>query len=56
MILEYLNSYSFIRNSDIQEMCGFTKQQSRNTLDKTREEKFLELVKKGRKSYYIRVA
>lgn len=48
MILEYLNSHSFIRNSDIQEMCGFTKQQSRNTLDKMREEKLLKLVKKGR--------
>lgn len=55
MILEYLISHSFIRNSDIQEMCGFTKQQSRNTLDKMREEKLLKLVKKGRNSYYIRV-
>ena len=32
------------------------KQQSRITLDKMREEKLLELVKRGRKSYYIRVA
>lgn len=47
---------TFIRNTDIQEMCGFTKQQSRITLDKMREEKLLELVKRGRKSYYIRVA
>lgn len=56
MILEYLNTHPFIRNTDIQEMCGFTKQQSRITLDKMREEKLLELVKRGRKSYYIRVA
>lgn len=56
MILEYLNTQPFIRNTDIQEMCGFTKQQSRNTLDKMREEKLLKLVKKGRNSYYIRVA
>lgn len=55
MLLEYLNIHPFIRNTNIQEMCGFTKQQSRNTLDKMREEKLLELVKKGRKSYYIRV-
>lgn len=55
MLLEYLNIHPFIRNTNIQEMCGFTKQQSRNTLDKMREEKLLELGKKGRKSYYIRV-
>lgn len=55
MILEYLNKNNYITNSSIQELCGFTKQQARRTIDKMKSENLIQLIGKGRSSRYIRV-
>lgn len=55
MILEYLKTNDSITNSIIQELCGFTKQQARMTIDKMRKENLLSLVLQGRKSKYIKI-
>jgi len=53
MISDYLASHRWITNSQIQELCGFTKQQARVLLDKMRAERILLLEGKGRASHYI---
>lgn len=55
MILEYLDKNDSITNAAIQELCGFTKQQARGTLDKMRQENILEMIGSGRAARYIRV-
>lgn len=55
MILEYLKSNDKITSVKIQELCGFTKQQARNVIDKMRAEELLELCGQGRNSYYVRL-
>ena len=54
MILEYLQSNDKITSANIQEMCGFTKQQARTVIDKMRNEKLLDICKRGNKSYYVK--
>lgn len=54
MILEYLQSNDKITSAKIQDMCGFTKQQARSVLDKMRNEKLIDINKKGNKSYYFK--
>lgn len=55
MILEYLENNDSITNASIQELCGFTKQQARGTIDKMRQENILEMIGSGRAAHYIRV-
>lgn len=55
MILEYLQSNDKITSANIQEMCGFTKQQARVVIDKMRKENFLDICKRGKKSYYVKI-
>lgn len=55
MILEYLDKNEYITNAIIQELCGFSKQQARATIDKMRNETLIEIVGSARKARYIRV-
>ena len=55
MILEYLEHNESITNAAIQELCGFSKQQARTTIDKMRKEKLIILVGKGTRSCYQRI-
>lgn len=55
MILEYLDKNGDITNATIQELCGFSKQQARQIVDKMRKESLIEIVKAGKKSKYVRV-
>jgi ATP-dependent DNA helicase RecG len=53
MILEYLRENESITNEKVRELCGFTKQQARKTLDKMRKENIVGLHGVGKKSCYI---
>lgn len=53
MILEYIKNNSQITNEKTRELCGFTKQQARNALDRMRDEGLIRLVGSGRSSKYI---
>lgn len=55
MILEYLDKNEYITNAIIQELCGFSKQQARATIDKMRNETLIEIVGSARQARYIRV-
>lgn len=55
MILEYLQKNEKITSAEIQEMCGFTKQQARSVTDKMRDEYLLDICKHGNKSYYVKL-
>ena len=55
MILEYLEHNDAITNSTIQELCGFTKQQARTTIDKMRKEKLLEKIGTSKSAKYIKL-
>lgn len=52
LIEEYLQSAEFITNEKIRELCGFTRQQARDTLDKMQSEGILRLEGKGRAARY----
>ena len=52
LIEEYLQSAEFITNEKVRELCGFTRQQARTTLDKMRSEGILRLEGKGRAAKY----
>lgn len=52
MILEYLKKNETIKHSIIRELCGFTKQQARRTIDKMLEEDLIERVGAGSKTVY----
>ena len=54
LIEEYLQSAEFITNEKIRELCGFTRQQARTTLDRMRSEGILRLEGKGRVARYYR--
>ena len=55
MILEHLSSSGVITNEKVQELCGFTRQQAKETLSKMREERHIDLIGKGRGSKYVLV-
>ncbi len=57
MIIDYLEmeSNDKITSAKIQEMCGFTKQQARSTIDKMRKEGILDISKHGKYSYYVKI-
>lgn len=52
MILEYLKTNMSIKNSVIRELCGFTKQQARTTIDKMLEENLILRVGAGSATEY----
>ena len=54
LIEEYLQSAEFITNEKIRELCGFTRQQARTTLDRMRSEGILRLEGQGRVARYYR--
>jgi len=54
MILEYLQRNDAITNPTVQELCGFTKQQARNVLDKMRKEEIITITGSARNSKYVR--
>lgn len=54
MILEYLDKNQSITNIAIQELCGFTKQQARVTIDKMRKENLLLKIGERKGTKYIR--
>ncbi len=55
-IEEYLESAEYITNEKIRELCGFTRQQARETLDKMQAEGLLRLEGRGRGSKYYKNA
>ncbi len=55
LIEEYLQSAEFITNEKIRELCGFTRQQARATLDRMRSEGILRLEGQGRVARYYRI-
>lgn len=54
LIETYLQSAEFITNEKIRELCGFTRQQARVTLDKMQSEGILRMEGKGRVARYYR--
>ena len=56
MIIDYLGmkGNDKITSAKIQEMCGFTKQQARRTIDKMREEGIIDICRRGKYSYYVK--
>jgi ATP-dependent DNA helicase RecG len=52
-ILDYIELNGDITNSKAQELCGYTKDQVRNTFDKMKAEKLILLVGSGRGAKYI---
>lgn len=53
MMVDYLETNGTITNASIQELCGFTKQQARVTIDKMRKENIIEMIGKGKSSKYV---
>ena len=53
MILEYLRMNKSIKNSVIRELCGFSKQQARTTIDKKIAENLIERIGAGSATEYI---
>lgn len=53
MIIEYIHTNGAITNSKIQELCGFSKQQARSTIDKLKAESIIEMIGTGKSTYYI---
>lgn len=54
LIEEYLQAAEFITNEKIRELCGFTRQQARTTLDKMQAEGILRMEGKGRMARYYK--
>lgn len=54
LIEEYLQSAEFITNEKIRELCGFTRNQVRRTIDKMIQENIVEMKGKGRSARYVR--
>lgn len=54
LIEEYLQSAEFITNEKIRELCGFTRNQVRRTVDKMLQEDILKMEGKGRSARYVR--
>ena len=52
-ILDYLGENDYITNIVIQELCNYTKQQSRTTINKMLKEGYLKIKGKGRATRYI---
>lgn len=53
MITEYIKLQGYINRSTVQELCGFTDQQARRTIEKMKEENIIEMSNGGRYAKYI---
>lgn len=53
MITKYIKLQGYINRSTVQEMCGFTDQQARRTIEKMKEENIIEMSNGGRYAKYI---
>lgn len=53
LILEYIQRTGEITNAQVQDLCGYTRQQVRMTLDKMRKESLIVLQGKGRYAKYV---
>ena len=51
-IIDYLEANEFITNQSIRELCGYTKQQARLTIDRMREEKNIYMEGRGKSAKY----
>ena len=51
-ILDYLETNEFITNQSIRELCGYTKQQARLTIDRMREEQLIYMEGRGKATKY----
>jgi len=54
MILEYIEHKEVITNKTVQDLCSYDERKVRYTLSRMKEEGIIELVGKGRNSYYIK--
>lgn len=52
-IIEYIQETGSVTNAQVRELCGFTRQQARTTLEKMQAEKIIVLQGKGRYAKYI---
>ena len=52
MIIEYIKKHGSVNKSTVQEMCGFSEQQARRTLEKMQKEYIIKLVNGGRYAKY----
>ena len=46
MITKYIKLQGYINRSTVQELCGFTDQQARRTIEKMKEENIIEMQKR----------
>lgn len=53
LIMEYIQRTGEITNAQVQDLCGYTRQQARMTLDKMRKENLIVLQGKGRYAKYL---
>lgn len=53
LIMEYIQRTGEITNAQVQDLCGYTRQQARMTLDKMRKENLIVLQGKGRYAKYV---
>lgn len=53
MIMEYLKTHGSITKAIVQELCGFSEQQARRTLEKMQKEDMIKLSNTGRYAKYI---
>ena len=53
LIMEYIQRTGEITNAQVQDLCGYTRQQARTTLDKMRKENLIVLQGKGRYAKYV---
>lgn len=53
MIVEYAKKHGYINRSTVQELCGFTEQQARRTLEKMKNENIIVICSGGRYAKYI---
>ena len=53
MITEHIKRQGYINRSTVQELCGFTDQQARRTIEKMKEENIIEMYHGGRYAKYI---
>lgn len=52
MIIEYIKKHGSTNKSTVQELCGFSEQQARRTLEKMQKENIIKLANKGRYAKY----
>ena len=53
MIIEYIKTQGDINRRTVQELCGFTEQQARRTIEKMQKEGIIEMSNGGRYAKYI---